>query len=111
MAIAISSESRSASVRNRDRHHLGTLIAIARNTQLWHKRHLNATDLLAGKDVPSLALKIHFKDGVGNDYISICEIAMRYDSQSFCESASGVVCLRFLESRCVGGNLQNGSAS
>jgi hypothetical protein len=30
--IAIISESRSASVRNRDRHHLGTLIAIARNT-------------------------------------------------------------------------------
>src|ERR1017187_3828398 len=33
MVIAIISESRSASVRNRDRHHLGTLIAIARNTQ------------------------------------------------------------------------------
>src|ERR1035438_5057572 len=32
MVIAIISESRSASVRNRDRHHLGTLIAIARNT-------------------------------------------------------------------------------
>jgi hypothetical protein len=32
--IAIISESRSASVRNRDRHHLGTLIAIARNTQV-----------------------------------------------------------------------------
>src|ERR1035438_3485507 len=32
MVMAIISESRSASVRNRDRHHLGTLIAIARNT-------------------------------------------------------------------------------
>ena len=32
MVIAIISESRSASVRNRDRHHLGTLIGIARNT-------------------------------------------------------------------------------
>src|ERR1035438_8357227 len=35
MVIAIISESRSASVRNRDRHHLGTLIAIARNTHHW----------------------------------------------------------------------------
>jgi hypothetical protein len=35
MVIAIISESRSASVRNRDRHHLGTLIAIARNTQAF----------------------------------------------------------------------------
>src|ERR1039457_1285892 len=34
MAIAISSELRSPSPRNRDRHHLGTLIAIARNTQV-----------------------------------------------------------------------------
>src|ERR1039457_3927885 len=34
MVIAIISESRPASVRNRDRHHLGTLIAIARNTQV-----------------------------------------------------------------------------
>ena len=34
IVIAIISESRSASVRNRDRHHLGTLIAIARNTQI-----------------------------------------------------------------------------
>src|ERR1017187_1675696 len=38
MVIAIISESRSALVRNRDRHHLGTLIAIARNTQLVSKR-------------------------------------------------------------------------
>src|ERR1022692_2716581 len=36
MVIAIISESRSASVRNRDRHHLGTLIAIARNTHVAH---------------------------------------------------------------------------
>ncbi len=33
MVIAIIAESRSASVRNRDRHHLGTLIGMARNTQ------------------------------------------------------------------------------
>jgi hypothetical protein len=32
--IAIISESRSASVRNRDRHHVGTLIGIARNTHV-----------------------------------------------------------------------------
>src|ERR1017187_10249275 len=32
IVIAIIPESRSASVRNRDRHHLGTLIGIARNT-------------------------------------------------------------------------------
>jgi len=35
MVIAIISESRSASVRNRDRHHFGTLIGIARNTQIF----------------------------------------------------------------------------
>src|ERR1039458_5042737 len=41
MVIAIISESRSGSVRNRDRHHLGTLIAIARNTQNWLRNEID----------------------------------------------------------------------
>src|ERR1035437_4261853 len=48
MAIAISSESRSASVRNRDRHHLGTLIAIARNT------HSNSAEIGGRPCVPNV---------------------------------------------------------
>src|ERR1022692_3159660 len=51
MVIAIISESRSASVRNRDRHHLGTLIAIARNTQLRLGIGLASAGVL-GADVP-----------------------------------------------------------
>src|ERR1035441_7651091 len=49
MVIAIISESRSASVRNRDRHHLGTLIAIARNTHIiWGTRSTIPRATIAG---------------------------------------------------------------
>jgi hypothetical protein len=49
MVIAIISESRSASVRNRDRHHLGTLIAIARNTQATLRMKTAMEFMLHGK--------------------------------------------------------------
>src|ERR1017187_1221433 len=52
MVIAITSESRSASVRNRDRHHLGTLIAIARNTQPTPQRRAESQNL------PTVALSV-----------------------------------------------------
>ena len=52
MVIAIISESRSASVGNRDRHHLGTLIAIARNTQPTPQRRAESQNL------PTVALSV-----------------------------------------------------